>query len=200
MFRYPLTATGLKWIWIVLPVTAVFVWLFNSYKLGKFRRKKTTEIKHERISTKNPFYSSISSILIGLSIIIVLAMILSLSACSSHSEDILHLGLNAEVVGIDAENMILYIQDADPDTEVFGQRCALDCKQAAESFQLFYVDYKTHELIDLSFSEFQVGDSILVGMYEAECQRAENTSAQAKQVQLGTQREVGVQSKDYERK
>ena len=80
MFRYPLTATGLKWIWVVLPLTAVFVWLFNSYKLGKFRRKNPTEIKHESISMKNRFRSSIGNILIGLAIIIVLAMILSLSA------------------------------------------------------------------------------------------------------------------------
>ena len=46
MFRYPLTATGLKWIWLAILITAAFVWLFNSYKLGKFRRKKQTDFSN----------------------------------------------------------------------------------------------------------------------------------------------------------
>ena len=53
-------------------------------------------------------------------------------------------GLNARVVEIDTEQMILYIQDMDEDANVFGQRCALDCKQAAQEDRLIFVDYENN--------------------------------------------------------
>ena len=89
---------------------------------------------------------------------------------------------------IDTEQMILYIQDIDENADVFGQRCALDCKQAAQEERLIFVDYETSELTEISFNEFQVGDEIIVEMYTSQKEGAKDNTARAEQVQLGTQR------------
>ena len=101
-------------------------------------------------------------------------------------------GLNAKVVEIDAEQMILYIQDMDEDANVFGQRCALDCKQAAQEDRLIFVDYETNELTNISIYEFQVGDEIIIEMYTSQKEGAKDAAARAEQVQLGTQRPLYV--------
>jgi len=113
-----------------------------------------------------------------------------LVSCQSQ-EDVLCLGLNAKVVEIDTQQMILYVQDIDENADVFGQRCALDCKQAAQEDRLIFVDYETHELTSISIYEFQVGDEIIVEMYTSQKEGAKDASARAEQVQLGTQRELG---------
>ena len=64
-------------------------------------------------------------------IVVVLFGCIGLVSCRE-KEDVLCMGLNARVVEIDTEQMILYIQDIDESAAVFGHRCALDCKQAAE--------------------------------------------------------------------
>lgn len=103
------------------------------------------------------------------------------------------MGLNAEVVEIDTENLILYVQDVDEQAEIFGQRCALDCKKASEKYRLIYVDYESEDVRDISFTEFRVGDSVIVSMYESQLEGAKDAAAQAEQVQLGTQRDIGVE-------
>ena len=107
-------------------------------------------------------------------------------------EDVLCMGLNARVVEIDPEQMILYIQDIDEDAAIFGQRCALDCKQAAEEKKLIFVDYETSELTDIPFAEFQMGDELVISMYASQRDGAKDASALAEQVQLGTQRPLYV--------
>lgn len=113
-----------------------------------------------------------------------------LVSCQSQ-KDVLCLGLNAKVVAIDTQQMILYVQDIDENADVFGQRCALDCKQAAQEDRLIFVDYETQELTSISIYEFQVGDEIIVEMYTSQKEGAKDASARAEQVQLGTQRELG---------
>ena len=107
-------------------------------------------------------------------------------------EDVLCMGMNARVVEIDPEQMILYIQDIDEDAEIFGQRCALDCKQAAEEKNLIFVNYETSNLTDIPFAEFQVGDELVISMLTSQRDGAKDASALAEQVQLGTQRPLYV--------
>ena len=59
----------------------------------------------------------------------VLAMVclLALIGCTKKDE-VLHLGLNAEILEIDANNQILYVRDSAKEG-IFGGKCAIDCKE-----------------------------------------------------------------------
>ena len=106
-----------------------------------------------------------------------------------HPEGILHLGLNAEIVEIDTSNHILYVKDIDESADVFGDRCAIDCNYAISRFNLLYVNYgDANDVSTIGFADFQVGDAVIIGLYDSEKQKALNGSAVAEQVQLGTQR------------
>ena len=101
----------------------------------------------------------------------------------------LNLGLNAEIVEIDYDNHILYVKDINKSTAVFGDRCAIDCKYAISRYNLLYVNYgNPNDVRTIDFSTFEVGDAIIIGMYESEKEKAFNGSAIAEQVQLGTQK------------
>lgn len=126
-------------------------------------------------------------------IVAVIFGCIGLVSCQE-KEDNLWLGLNARVVEIDTEQMILYIQDIDESAAVFGQRCALDCKQAAEEKKLIFVNYETSDLIDIPFAEFQVGDTLIISMYNSQKEGAKDAAALAVQVQIGTQRPLSNQS------
>ena len=104
-------------------------------------------------------------------------------------EGILHLGLNAEIVEIDAGNHILYVKDIDESAGVFGYVCAIDCDYAISRYNLLYVNYgDANDVRTIEFSDFQVGDAVIIGLYDSEKQKALNGAAVAEQVQLGTQR------------
>lgn len=104
-------------------------------------------------------------------------------------EGILHLGLNAEIVEIDADNHILYVKDIDESAGVFGYVCAIDCDYAISRYNLLYVNYgDANDVRTIEFSDFQVGDKVIIGLYDSEKQKALNGAAVAEQVQLGTQR------------
>ena len=101
----------------------------------------------------------------------------------------LNLGLNAEIVEIDSNNQILYVKDIDTRDQVFGDRCAIDCNYAIKRNNLIYVNYEDpNDLRTISFSELEVGDSLIIALYESEKEKAFNGSAIAKQIQLATQR------------
>ena len=104
-------------------------------------------------------------------------------------EGILHLGLNAEIVETDADNHILYVKDIDESAGVFGYVCAIDCDYAISRYNLLYVNYgDANDVRTIEFSDFQVGDKVIIGLYDSEKQKALNGAAVAEQVQLGTQR------------
>ena len=106
-----------------------------------------------------------------------------------HPEGILHLGLNAEIVEIDASNHILYVKDIDESVDVFGDRCAIDCNYAISRFNLLYVNYgDANDVRTIGFNDFQMGDAVIIGLYDSEKQKALNGAAVAEQVQLGTQK------------
>ena len=110
-------------------------------------------------------------------------------ASTYHPEGILHLGLNAEIVEIDTSNHILYVKDIDESADVFGDRCAIDCNYAISRFNLLYVNYgDANDVRTIGFNDFQMGDAVIIGLYDSEKQKALNGAAVAEQVQLGTQK------------
>lgn len=141
-------------------------------KLPLYRKTASTEWLPVRL------FSFIAVVIVGC---------LGLTACGEKNET-MWAGLNARVVEIDAEQMILYVEDCDDSAGVFGRRCALECRQAAEEYKLLFVDYETSELTEISFAEFQLGDELIIYMYDSQKQGAKDASAVVEQVQLGTQR------------
>lgn len=106
-----------------------------------------------------------------------------------HAEGVLHFGLNAEVIEIDAINHILYVRDIDSHASVFGDRCAIDCTEAIRNYNLLYVNYDAEDDVrTIEFDDFQVGDAVIIGLYDSEKQNALYEDAIAEQVQLATQR------------
>lgn len=101
----------------------------------------------------------------------------------------LNLGLNAEIVEIDPVKKILYVKDLGQSSDVFGDRCAIDCTYAISRYNLLYVNYgDPNDVRTIDFSAFGVGDSVIIGMYDSELEKAFNGSAVAEQIQLATQR------------
>ena len=100
-----------------------------------------------------------------------------------------NLGLNAEIIEIDSANRILYVKDIDKQAKVFGDRCAIDCSYAISRDKLIYVNYSEfNDVRTITFDDFEVGDSIIVALYDSEKEKAFNGSAIAEQIQLGTQK------------
>ena len=101
----------------------------------------------------------------------------------------LHLGLNAEIIEIDYEDEIMVVKDVDKNADVFGDRCLIDCSWASSCYNLMYVDYSQYNNIQtIGFEDFQVGDQVIIGLYDNQKQTAYNGTAVAEQVQLATQR------------
>ena len=123
-----------------------------------------------------------------LAIALVIICLCGLVGCSQKDDEVLHLGLNATVVEIDASNHILYVTDVGND-EIFGTRCAIDCNEAIEKYNLCYVNYDAEDDVrTIEFEDFQVGDAVIIGLYDGEKEKAFNKSAVAEKVQLATQR------------
>ena len=119
-------------------------------------------------------------------IVSVLCLILLLAACDKKDDDVLHLGLNATIVEIDASNHILYVADLGS-SEVFGGRCAIDCKDLIEDEEIIYVDYETHELSIIQFSDLLVGDAVIINAYEKNLNTADDSPLIVEQIQRATQ-------------
>ena len=101
----------------------------------------------------------------------------------------LNLGLNAKIIDIDFDRRILYVKDLNPSAGVFGDRCAIDCTYAISRYNLMYVNYgDQNDVRTIDFSVFEIGDAIIIGMYDSELENAFNGSAVAEQIQLATQR------------
>ena len=119
----------------------------------------------------------------------LLTLIATSTACSKSEEDILHLGLNAEITEIDAENYALHVKGADEDSEaVFGGNSVLDCSKAVESQNIIYVDYEDESVTLIEFEDLQIGDAVILNIYESELNGSDNESIVVEQVQLATQR------------
>ena len=120
-------------------------------------------------------------------IISAVCLLLILAACGKKDDDVLHLGLNASIVEIDASNHILYVADLGS-SEVFGGRCAIDCKDLIEDEEIIYVDYETHEVSIIQFSDLVVGDAVIINAHEKNLNAADDSPLNVEQIQLATQR------------
>ncbi|MBE6877652.1 MAG: hypothetical protein E7488_00585 [Ruminococcaceae bacterium] len=61
----PHTELGLKGGFIAIPIVLLFVWLFNSYQLGKFGNKNTVSPKSKIFYVILVLFIVITSIVIG---------------------------------------------------------------------------------------------------------------------------------------
>ena len=66
MFLRPHTELGLKGGFIAIPIVLLFVWIFNSYQLGKFGNKKTISANSKLIVAIIVLFIIITSIGIAL--------------------------------------------------------------------------------------------------------------------------------------
>ena len=119
----------------------------------------------------------------------ILCFMLLLAGCAQNdkNDDVLHLGLNATIIEIDTENHILYVSDSGNE-QVFGGRCAIDCTELIEDEEIIYVDYETHELSVIQFTDLLVGDAIIINAYEKYLNDPLAETLKVEQIQLGTQR------------
>ena len=115
--------------------------------------------------------------------------VLGLAACQGGTdEDVLHLGVNAEILEIGGEGHLLYVKGLDgPENGVLGERAAIDCQKAVEEETLFYVNYDQADHVEqIRFDQLRVGDRIILGIYES--QLDQEGAILVEQLQLGTQR------------
>lgn len=99
------------------------------------------------------------------------------------NEDILHLGLNAEIISVD---------DQKQELEVTGLQEAcitvLHCADAVAQHAIYYVDYRTGASWEIPFDELCVGDQVILSIYEKERSKVATGKVAVEQIQLGTQR------------
>ena len=121
-------------------------------------------------------------------LVLAIACILTISACNQkENEDILHLGINAEIVEIDTDNQIVYIVDFGEE-KVFGARCGIDCKQLIIDQEILYVDYDTEEVSLIQFADLAIGDKVTINAYESQLASINDGVIEVEQIQLATQK------------
>ncbi len=121
--------------------------------------------------------------------VVILFCIAAFAACSAaNKEDPLHLGLNAVITEIDAEQKLIAVKD--PSEEgIFGSKSFVRC----DEIPVIYCNYETQEVTFLSFGDLQVGDEIILQIYDSELEHLKDQNDAEKvvtaiTVQLGTQR------------
>jgi hypothetical protein len=117
----------------------------------------------------------------------MLSIVFCLAGCGKN-EEVLHLGLNAEILEIDAENHDLIVKDIAEADGVFGEKSVIDCSKAVANSRILYCNYITGDVKDIDFENLQVGDEIIVEMYDSEVKKISDGTATVEQIQLGTQR------------
>ena len=120
--------------------------------------------------------------------LLALVCVFTLSACNQEENtDILHLGINAEIVEIDKVNQIVYVIDYGED-EVFGVKCPIDCKKLIADNEIFYVDNETEIVSLIQFSDLAVGDKVTINAYESQLSGISDGIIEVEQILLATQR------------
>lgn len=119
-------------------------------------------------------------------IILLIICVFSFGSCKKE-KDVLHLGINAEIIEIDNDNQIICVSDSGTEN-ILGAKCKIDCKKLIERKDIIYVDYDTHELSIIKFSDLTVGDKIIINAYESQLKCVSDGKIEVKQIQLSTQR------------
>ena len=122
----------------------------------------------------------------SLCLLALLWCLLPAAGCSAEAEQVLHMGLDVEITDIDANGQLLYVTDLGE--EVFGENRAIDCGSLLREEQLIYVDYETHEIKQIEFSDLQIGDHVIISAYESQLPHTSDGVVVVEQIQLGTQR------------
>jgi len=118
--------------------------------------------------------------------ILALCLAASLAGCGIMSRDVLHLGLDAEILEIDADNPIIYVKGLDTHDDFFGERRMIDCSRALETFRVFYVDDSDPDdnLKNISLSDLYRGDMVVIAAYESELNNPKDGAITVEQIQL----------------
>lgn len=114
--------------------------------------------------------------------VFLVASLLCLASCSG-KEDVLHMGLNAEILAIDVESTVLEIRGLDQDSRL-RERCSIDCTETP----IIYCNYSNEDVREIAFTDLQVGDQIILAVYESELMDIQDGIIRVNQIQLGTQR------------
>ena len=119
-------------------------------------------------------------------IMLIVCNLLALSGC--RKEEVLYLGLNAEVLEVDVENQKICVKDLD-EPAIFGAECYIECKDVIEEHQILYCNYETSDLKEIELKDLQVGDELILTINETELTRIKaDATGKVSQIQLGTQR------------
>lgn len=93
----------------------------------------------------------------------------------------------ANLVEIDTAKQIIYVADTS-NTEVFGEKCGINCSELIVPNNIIYADYDTSEVSDIKFSDLQIGDAVIVNAYESQLKGVSEGIINVEQIQLATQR------------
>ena len=116
----------------------------------------------------------------------LLICLLPLASCGSSKQELLHLGINAVITGVDASGQAITVRDADSSGPL-GEQCRIDCAD----IDLIYCNYETGDVKTISFEELQVEDAVILSIRDSDLkafQEAGTNELKIEQLQLGTQR------------
>lgn len=120
---------------------------------------------------------------------LLLAVILALFCCGCKKEDVLHAGLNAEILEVNVEDKTIRVRNLDRSGQLLLEECTFDCSEAEKEDLIIYVKYGTGDVTQLSLADLQPGDDVILWIYDSELSKAESGSiAKLYEIQLGTQR------------
>lgn len=116
------------------------------------------------------------------------ALLLALLCCGCSEEDVLHAGLNAELLEVDVQNKTIRVSNLTEVGKTFDREYTFDCSEAEKNDLILYVQYGTGEVTNISLSDLQPGDELLLWIYDSQLQKAETETAMLYEIQPGTQR------------
>lgn len=120
---------------------------------------------------------------------LLLALTLALFCCGCKKEDVLHAGLNAEILKVNVENKTIRVCNLDRSGQLLLEECTFDCSEAEKEDLIIYVKYGTGDVTQLSLADLQPRDDVILWIYDSELSKAESGSiAKLYEIQLGTQR------------
>ncbi|RHS38174.1 hypothetical protein DWV55_03115 [Butyricicoccus sp. AF10-3] len=85
---------------------------------------------------------------------------------------------DAEIVSTDSQNQTITVRDAG-ETTVFGEHGTADCSKAA----LSAYNSDSGKTQEIGFEDLQVGDYVVIGLYENEKAQAQNETVHAESVE-----------------
>lgn len=124
-----------------------------------------------------------------LAVVLALTCLLGLAGCTKE-EDVLHLGLNAEITEINADEYTLSVKDsADGSQSIFGEKTIIDCSKAVNEDNILYAKYDNEgDVRTIGFNDLMVGDKVILSIYDSELNDSQDECMVAEAVQLATQR------------